>query len=182
MEIKDIINPWREILISQLASFRGIAFHVETGSRSSGRRTVVHEYPKRNDPFAEDMGRIAQRIQFNGYLIYRPRNPNYEYVTQRSDLIRVLEEDDIGTLVHPVFVPGGMQAMCERYTMSESRERGGYTEFQMSFVQSGSPANSKPSIDTAAAAQSRATNAEQTGLLFLRRELAPFRAPIVIQR
>ena len=176
MQISDIQNPWRAILLSQLASFRGIAFHVETGSRSSGRRTVVHEYPKRNDPYAEDMGRHAQRMQFTGYLIYRPRNPNYEYVSQRSDLLRVLEEDDIGLLVHPVFVPGGMNAMCERYSMTESRERGGYTEFQMSFVQSGSPANSSPSIDTGAVARDRATNAEGVGVTFLNRQLAPFRA------
>jgi prophage DNA circulation protein len=63
--ISDFHNPWRDMLMQQ-ASFRGVVFHVETGARLSGRRTVVHEYPKRNDPYAEDMGRAARRFHFQG--------------------------------------------------------------------------------------------------------------------
>jgi prophage DNA circulation protein len=118
-----------------------VIFHVESGGRSSGRRTVVHEYPKRNDPYAEDMGRHARRFQFSAYLIYRPSNPLYEYISQRKLLYEALEADDIGTLVHPVFSPGGMQAMCERFSMVESRERGGYTQFEMQFVEGGKVVN-----------------------------------------
>src|SRR6266436_2920739 len=136
-QISDIRNPWRDILLGEPASFRGVIFHVDTGARSSGRRGVVHEYPKRNDPYAEDMGRMARRFQFSGYLIYRPSNPIYEYTSQRKKLYEALENDDIGRLNHPVFVPGGMQALCERYSMTESRERGGYTTFEMQFVEAG---------------------------------------------
>lgn len=177
MEIKNIVNPWRTILLAQMASFRGVVFHVETGSRSSGRRTVVHEFPKRNDPYAEDMGRQARRFTFTGYLIYRPSNPRYEYTNQRKRMIEVLEENDIGQLVHPVFVPGGMQAMCERYSMSESRERGGYTTFEMSFVESGSLVVST-GTDTKAVAQKQATASEQTATKFLSLQLAPLIAPL----
>lgn len=136
-QISDIQNPWRSILMGEQASFRRVMFHVESGGRSSGRRTVVHEYPKRNDPYAEDMGRMARRFQFSGYLIYRPSNPLYEYTSQRKALYEALEEDDVGTLVHPVFAPGGMNAMCERFSMVESRERGGFTQFEMQFVEGG---------------------------------------------
>ena len=138
-QISDIRNPWRDILLGEPASFRRIVFHVEDGGRSSGRRTVVHEYPKRNEPYAEDMGRHARRFQFSGYLIYRPSDPLYEYTSQRRLLYEALEADDVGTLVHPVFASGGMQAMCERFSMTESRERGGFTQFEMAFVESGSP-------------------------------------------
>jgi DNA circularisation protein N-terminus/Pectate lyase superfamily protein len=178
MEIKDIVNPWREILRSQMASFGGVVFHVETGSRSSGRRTVTHEYPKRNEPYAEDMGRHARRFQFSGYLIYRPSNPNYQYTTQRRRLSDKLEADDADWLVHPVFAPGGMMAVCERYSMSESRERGGYTQFEMSFVEAGTPGNFNVAGDTKATAQDRATASEKVGTNFLSLQLAPFVAPI----
>src|ERR1044071_6558223 len=137
MQISDIRNPWREILLSQPASFRGVIFHVENGSRASGRRTVLHEYPKRNKPNAEDMGRHAIRFNLSGYLVYRPGNPVYEYTSQRTELYNACEQDDAGTLVHPVFAPGGMLVMCERYTMTESRERGGFTQFEMQFVEAG---------------------------------------------
>jgi prophage DNA circulation protein len=93
-QISDIKNPWRDLLKTP-ASFRDVMFHIESGSRASGRRTVTHEYPKRNDPYAEDMGRLAVRFQFSGYLIYRPSNPHYQYVQQRIRLINALEQDDI---------------------------------------------------------------------------------------
>ncbi len=163
-QIANINNPWRNILLGEQASFRGVMFHVESGGRSSGRRSVVHEYPKRNDPYAEDMGRSARRFQFSGYLIYRPSNPNYEYTDQRKRLYEALENDDVAKLVHPVFVPGGMQAMCERFTMTESREKGGYTQFEMQFVEAGSVPNVLGNnINTKAKVEESATAAENTG-------------------
>jgi prophage DNA circulation protein len=160
-QISDISNPWRDILLGQPASFRGVIFHVESGSRSSGRRGVIHEYPKRNDPYAEDMGRVARRFQFSGYLIYRPSNPVYEYTSQRKLLYEALEEDDVATLVHPVFAPGGISALCERFTMTESRERGGYTQFEMQFAEAGTQVSALGvTQNTAATVDKTATNME----------------------
>lgn len=140
--ITHVKNPWRDLL-SQQASFRDVMFHVETGARVSGRRTVVHEYPKRDQDYAEDMGQQAVRIHFSGYLIYRPSNPLYEYVSQRTKLREALEAEDAAMLVHPVFAPDeGLMAMCERYSMVENRTRGGYTEFEMQFVEAGEAGNS----------------------------------------
>ena len=64
--IKDLHNPWRDAMLP--ATFRGVEFHVELDTRASGRRTVVHEYPKRDLPYSEDMGRAAIRFSFTGYL------------------------------------------------------------------------------------------------------------------
>jgi prophage DNA circulation protein len=159
-QISDFHNPWRDMLMQQ-ASFRGVIFHVETGSRLSGRRTVVHEYPKRDDPYAEDMGRTARRFAFSGYLIYRPSNALYEYTSQRQALYNALETDDPGRLVHPVFCVRGMQVMCERYTMIENRTRGGFTEFEMQFVEAGSPGNSLQFVNTASQVQQQADATDQ---------------------
>lgn len=156
--IADIQNPWRNLLQTP-ASWRTVIFHVETGSRLSGRRTAVHEYPKRNVPYAEDMGRHARRISFTGYLIYRinPAPGMSPYIVQRKRLIDALEEDGPGRLVHPVFWPDGANCVCERYTMTESRQRGGYTEFEMMFVEVGSPGNFTATRNTASAIQSNVT-------------------------
>jgi prophage DNA circulation protein len=163
-QISDIRNPWRDLLQTP-ASFRGVIFHIESGSRASGRRTVTHEYPKRNDPYAEDMGRYAVRFQFSGYLIYRPSNPQYQYTQQRVRLIKALEDDDVGTLVHPVH--GTWQVMVERYTMTETRERGGFSTFDMAFVQAGSPGNSVVSVNTRAQVLSVAGSLESSAQLVL---------------
>jgi prophage DNA circulation protein len=153
--IADFHNPWRDMLFLQ-ASFRGVIFQVENSARMSGRRTVVHEYPKRNDNYSEDMGRQARRFNFSGYLIYRPGNPLYEYTSQRNALYQALENDDAGRLVHPVFCRTGMQVMCDRYTMIENRTRGGFTEFEMSFVEAGSAGNSMQFVNTGAQVQQQA--------------------------
>ena len=178
-QISDIKNPWRQKLLSAPASFRGVIFHVETGSKAGGRRTVVHEYPKRVDnlPYSEDMGRQAWRYQFTGYLIYKPAGSGgqvpgipltaifgdnsslrYNYTDQRDKLMTALDADDAGTLIHPVFAPGGILVMCERYTMSETRERGGYSTFEMAFVLAGTPGGAGVA-NTAGAVNSTAANA-----------------------
>lgn len=174
-QISDIKNPWRDLLLSEQASFRGVTFHIESGSRSSGRRTVVHEYPKRNLPYSEDMGKHARRFSFSGYLVYRPMRDGepsgssvrYNYVQQRVRLIQALEKDDAGRLVHPVFAApenGGMMVVVERYSMTEVRERGGYTQFEMTFVEAGSPGNLITSTDTAGKVSSTANAADDAAV------------------
>ena len=158
-QISQFGNSWRNMLFQQ-ASFRGVIFHVETGARLSGRRTVVHEYPKRNDPYSEDMRRQARRWNISGYLIYNPNNPLYEYTSQRYRLYQALEDDDAGRLVHPVIARSGVMAMCERYTMVENRTRGGFTEFEMQFVESGSPGNSMEIVNTIMQVVSQVTSTD----------------------
>src|SRR6516165_12184471 len=108
--LKDI-SPvlWR--LRMRQASFKGAAFHVETQGRVSGRRTVLHEYPKLDIPYAEDLGRHAVRYQVTGYVIQRwaPRpgdpqsfgNMPYNYDEARDNLLRALEDTGPGRLVDP---------------------------------------------------------------------------------
>lgn len=181
-QIAQFRNPWRDMLMEQ-ASFRGVMFHVETGSRSSGRRTVVHEYPKRNDPYSEDMGRQARRFGFSGYLIYMPAGGTgptsgvrYEYTRQRQLLYEALENDDSGRLVHPVFAPHGVEVMCERYSMVENRTRGGFTEFEMQFVEVGSVVSSQGvATNTVSNVKSMATLAELAGTALMTNVMALIR-------
>jgi len=162
--ITDIQNPWRRLLRTP-ASWRGIEFHVETGAKLSGRRTVVHEYPKKNQPYAEDMGQQAQRFHFSGYLIYRPDNPRYVYTQQRELLVKALDADGPGVLVHPVFTFGkALKCMCERYSMTENRQRGGFTEFEMQFVELGEPGNLVATKDPAAAVNGASDSTEQSAV------------------
>ena len=56
------------------ARFRNARFHVDSAVRESGRRIVPHEYPKKDVPYAEDMGRRAREFTIRGYIIVYPRN------------------------------------------------------------------------------------------------------------
>jgi prophage DNA circulation protein len=139
--------PWRMMLLP--ASFCGVPYHVEHQARSSGRRIVMHEYPKRNTPYAEDMGRHAIRYQVTGYLI----GPSYNLI--KLALITVLENAAGGLLVDPYLVTP-MMAVCERYSVTEVRERGGYCTFDMMFAEAGNPGNSLAQTDTASSANAAA--------------------------
>ncbi len=152
--IKDLHNVWRDALLP--ASFRGVEFHVELSTRASGRRTVVHEYPKRDLPYSEDMGRHAIRYAVTGYLIHGDfRLP--DVTQQRIRLYQALEQEDAGTLMHPSLGP--MLVMVERYSMTESKQKGGYFEFDMQFVEAGVP-GLVPIVDTVGAVNDAAGLAE----------------------
>lgn len=124
--------PWRLRLLE--ASYGGATYHVEQQARSGGRRVVLHEYPKRDSPYAEDMGRHATRYQITGYLI----GPNYHNAKRR--LMTALDQGEGATLVDP-YLAEPKKCICERYNVTETRERGGFCVFEMQFVEVGSPGN-----------------------------------------
>jgi prophage DNA circulation protein len=114
------------------ASFRGAGFYLDTGARSGGRRGVTFEYPKRDTPSDEDMGRRARRSAVTGYVL----GPDYDRAAQ--DLEDALNTEGPGSLVHPNM--GEMQVRCETYTRAESKDRGNIAVFEMTFVEVGTSA------------------------------------------
>ena len=57
-------TSWREDL--RPASFRGVPFLVDESHVVIGRRVVLHEYPLRDKPYAEDLGKNREyREQFD---------------------------------------------------------------------------------------------------------------------
>jgi prophage DNA circulation protein len=143
--------PWRMRLVP--ASFGGVRYHVEQQARSGGRRVVLHEYPKRDIPYAEDMGRSATRYQITGYLI----GPSYN--DAKRALMGVLDGGE-GTLIDP-YIGTPKKCICERYNVTETRERGGYCTFEMSFVEIGNPGNTPQQENTQSQVQSQAQTTGQ---------------------
>ena len=138
---------WRASL--QPASFGGAGFHVEVSSKSGGRRIAGHEYPKAETPFAEDMGRKAAGWQVTAYLI------GDDYIAERDALLAVCDSEGPFTLVHPTFA--AMQVHCGPYAASESRERGGYAQVDMTFFEAGQNPDASGAADTQAQATSAAS-------------------------
>ena len=84
-------------LSSQLqpASYRGVPFHVNGAGIEAGRRTQLHEYPKRDRPWAEDLGRATRVFTVEAFVL------GQDYIQQANALITAAEEEGPGTLVHP---------------------------------------------------------------------------------
>ena len=136
---------WRQFL--RRASFRGQQFYVDTGVRESGRRIVNHEFPKRDDPYAEDMGRRTREITVRGYLIVYPTGggqssfPNdplkqASYLKARDELIKALEVTDAPAILQLPLL-GVLTCLCARYRVTEEDRFGGYCVFDMTFSEFG---------------------------------------------
>ena len=141
--IKDIHLPFRDALLQ--ASFRGAPFFCEANSKDTGRRLVVHEFPKKDIPYAEDMGRRAKGFTIRAYCITYPLTLdgdkgqlyNIDYRVPRDALIIALEARGPGTLVLPTLPRE--QVCCTRYRLTEEDRFGGFCVFDIEFVEYGLP-------------------------------------------
>jgi len=144
MKITDIHNPWRDAW--QPAAFRSALFHVESNSKESGRRVVLHQWPKRDFPYPEDMGRQAWHFTVRGYCIQYPFDEDglrrRDYREPRDELIEALEAEGPGLLQLPTTRP--IYVACPQYRWQEENNKGGYVAFDMTFVEWGTVLNLPP--------------------------------------
>lgn len=118
---------WRDNL--REASFRGVSFLYQESERSGGRRLVVHEFPRRDAPDVEDLGRKARSWSLMAVLF------GTDYMAQRDALIDALEKGGVAELSHPR--EGTLRVRVDSYTVSESTADGGSANIAMEFVESG---------------------------------------------
>ena len=144
--------PWKLALTP--ASFRGVQFHVETGEQAGGRRDVLHEFPNRDTPYSEDLGRRARRFSVTAYII----GPTY--TINRDALTAVLEQAGPGTLILPT--QSAQQVQVDHYSVIEQRQRGGMCTIEMTFTEAGQAISTSFGIDTVSAVVSAASAAATT--------------------
>ena len=139
------------------ASFRGVPFDAfEEHSEAGGRRLVRHEFPLRDTPYAEDMGRKAGQWQVEAFVL---RNRWADYEAARDRLRDALNAAGPGTLIHPWL--GQMSVAVDSYTLRESTREGGYCKFSITFVEAGSLTCPDIQADTAAGVEEAVNAAEE---------------------
>lgn len=79
----------------QKASYKGVSFEVTDASYNAGRRVAVFEFPQKDTPFVEDLGRKATEYSFTAFVV------GTDYIQKMSALVKVLESSGSGKLVHP---------------------------------------------------------------------------------
>ncbi len=110
------------------ASFRGVPFWVSSGGSQMGRRNAVHEYPFRDTPWVEDLGKSARRFQVVGFI------EGDDVIAQRDRMVTAVEAAGDGELVHPTY--GRIQAAVIGFDVAES-EWGRTFEYRFTFVRQG---------------------------------------------
>ena len=84
---------------------------VDSSELTGGRRVVSDEYPYRDDPWTDDMGRKQRVYTLHAFLL----NDNGDIQQQREALLRVLESAGTTTIVHPRF--GHLRVQLGEYTL-----------------------------------------------------------------
>lgn len=130
---------WRDSL--RTASFRGVSFQIEAAGHEGGRRIALHEFPQRDTPYAEDLGRKARLTNIEAFVI----GPNY--MVGRDALIGALDAAGAATLVHPYL--GALSVVVDRYRLMETTDEGGLARFSISFLESGRQTFPTAILDTA---------------------------------
>lgn len=122
------------------ASFRGVPFFIKQADTKLGRRTQIHEYPLRDKPFVEDLGRMARSFSLDGFVV------GDRYLDDWRRLQAAFEKEGPGELIHPHF--GRLIVnVTSGVTVSFSTARG-TAEFSITFTESGELEFPSSSTDT----------------------------------
>ncbi|HHH3609427.1 TPA: DNA circularization protein [Enterobacter roggenkampii] len=119
---------WKDRL--QEASFRGVPFKFEGEGAPVGRRVETHEYPNRDKPYTEDLGKVTFRPNITAYVV------GDDCWEQRDRLIEALNKPGPGTLIHPTY---GELSVCVdgEIKVSSTSGEGRMVRFDLLFVEAG---------------------------------------------
>jgi len=118
---------WKDSL--RQGSFRGFEFITKTSKLSGGRRSVQHEYPNREKPFTEDLGRVGKSYEIEGYVL------GDDYFEAKTRLLEVFEKKGPGELIHPYY--GSIIVQVGSLNISESTLEGAIAFFSVTFYEAG---------------------------------------------
>ena len=116
-------ETWRDKLLP--ASFRGISFLIPQASVPVGMKGQLHEFPQRDTPFFEQMGKQSQVHKMTAWVI------GDDCFERRDKLVEALETPGGGELVHPWL--GRMQVKAGECEMSHDLMGGGMVSFDLTF-------------------------------------------------
>lgn len=145
---------WRERYVQ--GSFRGVPFTTTDRDLSGGRRVALFEFPFRDQPVSEDMGRRAEEATLECFVI------GPDYMEKRDALLVALRAYGPGTYVDP-WTGEQLQVSVEDWRVTESTAEGGMARFSIVLRESGADQPIAARTDTAALA--RATAGDITGAL-----------------
>ncbi|WP_239057931.1 DNA circularization N-terminal domain-containing protein [Pseudodesulfovibrio sp. JC047] len=121
---------------------------------TGGRRIVLDEFPLRDDPNAEDLGRKAKLFSIEAYVL------GPDYMKARDVLIEALDAYGPGGLVHPYF--GSRTVAVQEWRVRETTDKGGMATFSISFCEAGKNPQPDETVDTSWAVKDSAATVQET--------------------
>lgn len=116
-------QTWRDQMLP--ASFRGISFLIPQASVPVGMKVQLHEFPQRDEPFAEQMGKQAQVHRLVCWII------GDDCFERRDKFMEAVQTPGAGELVHPWL--GRMQVKAGEAELTHDFKQGGMAAFAVTF-------------------------------------------------
>lgn len=156
------------------ASFRGVEFEVTDSELTVGRRNQVFEYPQRDIPYVEDLGRSARAIRLSAFVV------GDDYVERMGKLIAALEEEGSGTLIHPWL---GQMTVTPKSASTVTYSTALRTaSVKLEFVESGEYRFPTSGTDTVTVARAKAQAVQDTAILRFARNFSVSGAQDFVKR
>lgn len=118
---------WKDKL--RPASFRGVPFFIDSSQFTGGRRVTFHEFPDRNRPFPEDLGKAGQTFKVEGHIL------GDNYFETKAKIMEAVEKEGPGELVHPYF--GTLFVQCGSFSVDEDTKEGRIAKLSFLFYEGG---------------------------------------------
>lgn len=132
------------------ASFRGIPFKIKRATTRVGRRIITHEFPLKDIPYTEDLGRGAREYTLEAHVI----GEGHEDLRDR--LIQAIENNkEPGILMHPIF--GAVRVSPGPVEHVFDNEAGNIEYFNLTFLEAGENKYPSPILDTGGSVSQAAT-------------------------
>lgn len=116
-------RTWREELLP--ASFRGISFLIPQASVPVGMKGQLHEFPQRDEPYFEQLGKQSQVHRLVIWII------GDDCFERRDKFLEAIQTPGAGELVHPWL--GRMQAKAGEAEMTHDYQQGGMVSLLVTF-------------------------------------------------
>ena len=116
-------KTWRDQLLP--ASYRGISFLIEQAAVPVGQKGQLHEFPQRDEPYFEALGKQAQVHRMSAWVI------GDDCFERRDKLQEALQTQGSGELVHPWL--GRMLVKAGECELTHDRREGGVARFELTF-------------------------------------------------
>ncbi|MGD8172133.1 DNA circularization protein [Vibrio sp. TRT 21S02] len=123
-----------------MASIRGVEFELEDVSGDIGRRAIPHAYPKRDQGYTEDNGRVLLGEQISGKVV------GVDYQSRLLDVIEAINTPGPCEMIHPWFGVRKVQIGRGSYRLVNRQE--GVATFSFEVFETGENLFPTSEIDT----------------------------------
>lgn len=110
-------------------SYNGVNFFIDVSEHATGKRSILHEFPDRNRPVAEDLGKRASTFKLTMHLM------GENVFAQRDTLLTELNRNGRGELNHPYY--GRLLVMVQNVSVREDNTVGRFISVEATFVEAG---------------------------------------------